>query len=296
MRVEKAGRTGVILMWSRRIRWALMLAALAYLGACAYMWATQRHHIFEPGPLLQTTPERLGMKFEEVHIPSGGSADHGELYGWWMGAESAGAPTVLYLHGNDKNIGAAHDLDSAARLHAMGYNLLMADYRGYGKSTGGEPSEAKVYEDAESIWAYLVRQRAVEPKRIFIYGHSMGGAVAIDLATHHPEAGGVIAESTFTSMIAMARRKYYYMPADLLLNQRFDSIGKISRLKIPLLLIHGTWDRLVPYQMSQRLFENAPQPKFLKLIEDGDHSNNGLVAPLEYRAALGEFIQRYTVH
>lgn len=294
MRVEKAGRTGLILMWSKRIRWVLMLAVLAYLGVCAYMWATQKQHIFEPKPLLQTTPERLGLKFEELRIPSGTGAERGELYAWWMPAENTDAPTMLYLHGNDKNIGVARDLNTAARMHGMGYNLLMVDYRGYGKSTGGEPSEAKVYEDAESTWKYLVEHRAVGPKRIFIYGHSMGGAVAIDLATHHPEAGGVIAESTFTSMVAMAARKYYYMPADLLVNQRFDSIGKIDHLKIPLLLIHGTWDRLVPYQMSQRLFEKAPQPKYLKLIEGGEHGNDGFVAPMEYRTAVSEFVQRYT--
>lgn len=294
MRMEKAGRTGVILKWSRRVRWTLMLAVLAYLGACTYMWATQRHHIFEPTPLLQTTPERFGLKFEEVHIPSGTGADHGELDGWWIPAETANAPTILYLHGNDKNIGVARDLNNGARMHAMGYNLLMIDYRGYGKSTGGEPSEAKVYEDAESSWAYLIKQRKIETKSIFIYGHSLGSAVAIDLAVHHADAGGVIAESGFSSMVDMAELAYPYLPADLLVNQRFDSIGKIGRLKIPLLLIHGTWDRLVPYQMTQRLFEAAPQPKYLKLIEGGEHGNSGFIAPLEYRTALTEFIQRYT--
>lgn len=292
--MEKAGRTGVILKWSRRVRWTLMLAVLAYLGACTYMWATQKQKIFEPRPQLQSTPERLGMKFEEVHIASGSGAEQGDLYAWWMPAETADAPTILYLHGNDKNIGAARDLNNASRLHALGYNLLMVDYRGYGKSTGGEPSESKVYEDAESTWAYLVKQRSIESRRIFIYGHSMGSAVAIDLASHHANAGGVIAESAFTSMVDMAERKYFYMPADLLVNQRFDSISKIGRLKIPVLLIHGTWDRLVPYQMSQRLFESAPQPKYLKLIEGGDHGNSGFVAPLEYRTAVSEFIQRYT--
>ena len=132
----------MFLMWSRRIRWVLMLAVLVYLGACAYMWQTQRQQIFEPNPQLQTTPDRLGLQFEEVHIQSGSGADQGDLDAWWIPAESADAPTILYLHGNDKNIGAAHDLDNAARLHGMGYSLLMVDYRGYGKSTGGEPAES----------------------------------------------------------------------------------------------------------------------------------------------------------
>ena len=293
--MEKAGRTGVILTWSRRVRWTLTLLVLAYFLVCTYMWATQRQHIFKPLAQLQTTPDRLGLKFEEIHIPSGSGSNHGNLYGWWLPAESGDVPSVLYLHGNDKNISATYDLDRVARLHAMGFNLLMVDYRGYGKSTGGEPSEDKVYQDAEAAWAYLIHQRVKDTKRAFIYGHSLGGAIAIDLASHHPEAAGVIAESSFTTMVDMGERDYPYLPADQILNQRFDSLSKIGRLKIPLLLIHGTWDSLVPYQMSQQLFASAPQPKFLKLIEGGEHCNDAITAPGEYRAAVSEFIQRYAV-
>ena len=293
--MEKIGRAGIILKWSKRIRWTLMLLVLAYGAVCAYLWATQRHHIFEPRPLLQTSPERLGLKFEEVHIQSGNGDERGDLYSWWLPAENADAPTILYLHGNDKNIGAARDLNTASRMHDMGYNLLMVDYRGYGKSTGGEPSEQKLYEDAESAWQYLIKQRVIPSEHVFIYGHSLGSAIAIELALHHSQAGGVIAESAFTSMVDMAKRQYKYLPADMLVNQRFDSLDKIGHLKIPVLLIHGTWDRLIPYQMSQRLFESAPQPKYLKLIEGGEHGSDGFVAPLEYRTAITEFIQRYAV-
>jgi fermentation-respiration switch protein FrsA (DUF1100 family) len=257
------------------------------------MWATQRHYIFEPKSQLQTTPNRLGLKFEEIHIPSGSGAEHGDLYAWWIPADNADAPTLLYLHGNDKNIGHAHDMDTVARLSGMGYNLLAVDYRGYGKSSGGEPSEVKVYEDAEAAWNYLIKQRASNPKHTFIYGHSLGGAIAIELARHHPEAAGVVAESTFTTMADMGRREYPYLPVNLLLNQHFDSLNKISSLQIPLLLIHGTWDSRVPFQMSELLYASAAQPKFLKLIEGGDHSHCALIAPLEYRAAVSEFIRQY---
>lgn len=292
--MEKAGTIGMILKWSRRIRWILMLAVMAYLAVCVYMWAAQRQYIFEPKPLLQTTPERLGLKFEEVHIQSGSGAEHGDLFAWWIPAEHADAPILLYMHGNDKNISAATDLDRVVHLHGMGYNLLTFDYRGYGKSTGGEPNEVKVYEDAEAAWSYLIKQRAADTKRIFIYGHSLGGAIAIDLAARHPEAAGIIAESTFTTMADMGRLEYAYLPADLLVNQRFDSLDKMARLKVPVLFIHGTWDRRVPSRMSQRLYDSAPQPKVLKLIEGGEHNNIGIIAPLEYRAAVSEFIQHHT--
>ena len=276
---------------TKRVIQLVSLLAIFYMLVCIYMWATQRHKIFLPEPQLQTTPDRNGMRYEEVRIPSGNGMERGELHGWWIPAEQTNAATLLYLHGNFRNIG--HNVEHALRLHNLGYNLLLVDYRGYGLSTGGKPSEAKVYEDAEAIWNYLLKVRGALPQRTFIYGHSLGGAVAIDLAVHHPEAAGLIVESTFTSMTAMGKRDYPYLPISLLLNQRFDGLDKISRLKIPVLFIHGTWDEKIPYQMSEQLFDKSPQPKYLKLIEGGEHGNSGGIAWLEYRAAVSEFVQRH---
>jgi pimeloyl-ACP methyl ester carboxylesterase len=281
----------MILKWSRRIRWALILAVLGYLAVCGYFWSVQHGKIYEPSALLQTTPDRLGMKYEQFTIPSGTGAERGELHTWWIPAEQAGAPTLLYLHGNKRNI--AHLIDHTRHLHDAGYNLLMPDYRGYGKSTGGAPSEAKMYEDAEAAWGYLLRQRQQDPKRTFIYGHSMGGAVGVELALRHPEAAGLIVEGTFTSMRVMAEAEYPWLPVDVLLHQRFDVLGKVGRLKLPLLFIHGTWDMRTPSRMSEQLYERAPQPKTLKLIAGGEHDNSSSVGLLEYRAALNEFTQRH---
>lgn len=271
---------------------AVLALLLALYGAvCGYMWAYQAELVFEPEAALQTTPERMGMKFEELHIPVGGGAASGELYGWWVPSVLMNAPTVLYFHGNNRNI--ANHLEHTLHLHHLGYNVLLADYRGYGKSSGGKPTEEKVYQDAEAAWQYLVQQRGVKPQQIFIYGHSLGGAVAIDLAVHHPEAAGVIAESTFTSMQAMGNLEYGYLPVGLLLNQRFDSLQKISGLKIPLLLIHGTWDKKVPIEMARQLYAAAPQPKALALIEGGEHSDSSTVGWVEYRSAVSNFINSY---
>jgi pimeloyl-ACP methyl ester carboxylesterase len=269
-----------------------MLAVVAYLGACGYVWSIQRSKIYEPSAIIQTTPDRLGMKYEQFTIPSGTGTERGELYTWWIPAQQAGAPTLLYLHGNKRNL--AHLIDHTRNLHDAGYNLLIPDYRGYGKSTGGEPTEAKMYEDAESAWNYLLQQRHLDPKRTFIYGHSMGGAVGIDLALRHPEAAGLIVESAFASMRVMAEAEYPWLPVDVLLNQRFDALGKVGKLKLPVLFIHGTWDLRTPYRMSQQLYELAPQPKTIKLIEGGEHENSSSVGLLEYRAALNEFTQRYS--
>ncbi len=270
-----------------------LLAPLCYLALCTYMYETQREHIFYPSALLQVTPDRKGMAFEEVHIPVGVGSDRGVLYGWWIPSGFSRAPTLLYLHGNGDNIGEPVNVESAARMHRMGYNVLMMDYRGYGKSTGGEPSEPKVYEDAEASWEYLIKQRAVSPHRTFIYGHSLGGAIAIELALHHPEAAGLIAESTFTTMAAMGKLEYGYLPVDLLLNQYFDSLDKVGKLKIPTLFIHGMKDRLIPYQMSEQLFAKAPEPKYLRLIKDGDHGDDSLVGGMAYWDTFTSFVRKY---
>lgn len=244
--------------WTRAIAWGIGCLAALYLAACGYMWATQKQQVFEPSPLLQTTPARMGMAFEELRVAVGSGAEQGELHGWWVPAAREDAPSVLYFHGNYRNIG--NNLDHTRRLHELGYNVMLVDYRGYGMSSGGAPSEAKIYEDAEAAWLHLLEARKVRPQQAFIYGHSLGGAVAIDLATRHPEAAGLIAESTFTSMRAMGEREYGFLPIGWLLNQRFDSLEKIGQVKIPVLLIHGTWDKKVPVEMSRQLFEAAPQP------------------------------------
>jgi pimeloyl-ACP methyl ester carboxylesterase len=229
------------------------------------------------------------MQFEEFYFPVGKGADKGELHAWWVPAEKANAPTVLYLHGNYRNI--SNNLEHTLRLHNFGFNVLLSDYRGYGKSSGGSPNETKVYEDAETAWQYLLEQRGVRPQQAFIYGHSLGGAIAIHLAVRHPEAAGLITESTFTSMIEMGKLSYPFLPIDWLLDQRFESLNKISQLKIPVLLIHGTWDKRVPIQMAQQLYAAAPQPKTLILIEGGEHNNSGAVGWVEYRDALSSFVR-----
>ena len=277
-------------MLTKRLAGLAGIAALLYASACGYMWATQMEQVFEPSPVLQTTPERMGMKYQELHIPVGHGAGQGELDAWWVPVTPE-APTVLYFHGNYRNIG--NNLDHTQRLHQMGYNVLLADYRGYGRSTGGKPSEAKVYEDAETVWQYLIKQRGANPARTFIYGHSLGGAIAIDLAVHHPEAAGLITESTFTTMQAMGEKDYGFLPIGLLLTQRFGSLNKVPQLKLPVLFIHGTWDKKVPVEMGKQLYAAAPEPKKLLLIEGGEHNNSGVIGWVEYRDAVTAFVDKY---
>jgi len=242
-----------------------------YSGASWYLWAKQRELIFFPSRDVQRTPGALQLQYEEVWLPVAGSKST-VMNGWWLRSDDAAAPALLYLHGNDLNI--AGNIDRVALLRRTGFSVLIVDYRGYGKSGGGFPSEGQMYDDAETAWNYLIRDLHADPGRAFIYGHSLGGAVAIELGLRQPEAAGLIVESTFTSMPDMAKLTYWMFPTDWLLNQRFDALAKVPLLRLPVLFIHGTADAEVPYIMSERLFAAARGPKWLTLIPDGGHEDS----------------------
>jgi alpha-beta hydrolase superfamily lysophospholipase len=186
-------------------------------------------------------------------------------------------------------------------LHQFGFSVLAIDYRGFGKSDsdGDVPSERSVYEDAMVAWHRLT-ELAPDPTPRFIYGHSLGGAIAIDLAAHLSDdaaktnskapARGLVVESSFTTLADMAREvTWSWVPVQLLLTQTFDSVDKIARVRMPVLIAHGADDRYVPSRFSQRLYEAAPEPKKLLLVKGGTHNNSMVVGNGEYRTALHEF-------
>jgi pimeloyl-ACP methyl ester carboxylesterase len=261
---------------------------VGYGGASWYLWANQRELIFFPSREVQRTPSDLQLQYEEVWLPVDGG-NPTSMNGWWLRSYDVAAPALLYLHGNDLNI--AGNIGHIAHLRRMGFSVLVVDYRGYGKSGGGFPSEVQVYEDAETAWRYLIRRLHANPGQAFIYGHSLGGAVAIELGLRHPEAAGIIVESTFTSMSDMAKRAYWMFPTDWLLNQRFDALAKIARLRLPILFIHGTADMDVPYTMSEQLFAAARGPKWLTLIQGGGHEDSADVDGTLYTRVVLDFAQ-----
>jgi len=269
---------------------SLVLLLASYGGASWYLWSKQRELIFFPARDVQKTPANVNLKYEEVWLATNESA---VLNGWWLESDDPAAPTILYLHGNDSNIGG--NLDHVARLRRMGFSVLVVDYRGYGKSSGGFPSESQMYEDAEMAWRYL-RERHAAPGGVLVYGHSLGGAVAIDLAVHHPEAAGLIVESTFTSMREMAESTYWMFPLRLLLHEHFDALAKVPLLRLPTLFIHGSADAEVPYTMSERLFKAAGSAKWLTIIHGGGHENSPSVDEDLYRRALLDFAQESQRH
>jgi uncharacterized protein len=263
---------------------------LIYCLIAAALYFGQPRLIFRPTYQLDKTPAYFRLRYEEVWLPVKAPSGRLErIHGWWMPADGAALGTILYLHGNGLNVSA--NVDQANRFHKLGFAVLLIDYRGYGVSEGGFPTEASVYQDAETAWNYLTQERYVPTDEIFIYGHSLGGAIAVELAKRQPQAAALIVQGSFTSMAAMAKRQWYsrIFPADLLINQRFDSLEKVKSLQLPTLFIHGTADEVIPETMGQVLYDAAPQPKRLLLVPDGQHNNTLVKA--EYLAVFQQFAE-----
>ncbi|MEO0456083.1 MAG: alpha/beta hydrolase [Cyanobacteria bacterium P01_A01_bin.114] len=257
-----------------------------YLGICIFLYAYQTRIIFKPEPTVDFSPQDLQLDYEEIWLTVG----QAQLHGWWL-PSSASSRVLLYLHGNGENIAA--NLNHAHRYQQMGFSVLLFDYRGYGRSDGPFPSEQRVYEDAAVAWQYLTTQRQVAPSDIWIYGHSLGGAIAVDLAVKHPEAAGLVVESSLSSMhqAVNATGQYDWIPVNLILTQRFNSVAKLSSLQMPVLFIHGLEDDILPSDMSQLLYAAAPTPKTLWLVPGAGHNNVAEVAGEEYFRQVEAFFE-----
>lgn len=267
------------------------IGAIAYLLICIALLLWQNRLIFIPSTVLTVTPADLGLAYEDVWLPVStktGNVEH--LHGWWLPATSPSTDVLLHLHGNGENIGA--NLGYAQQFHQLGFSVLLIDYRGYGCSEGDFPTEAQVYQDAQAAWNYLVQERGIDPQKIFVFGASLGGAIAIDLAVRNPEAAGLIVESTFTSMRELVDEQgiYALFPKNLLLRHKFDSISKVKSLQMPILLIHGTHDLIVPTIMSQVLYDAITAPKQLFLVPGAGHNNVVSVAGVQYQQIIQQFI------
>lgn len=273
----------------------LGLATAAYLVICLFLYLWQTRMIFFPSAVIETTPANFGMPYEEVWVPvaqSGEAQSEERLHGWWIPAAGPEVGVVLYLHGNGVNIGA--NVGQSQRFHQLGLSVLLIDYRGYGRSQGLFPNEQRVYQDAEASWQYLLRERQVPPQQLLIYGHSLGGAIAIQLASQHPEAAGLIVQSSFTSIRTMIDRtaRFDLFPIDRLLTQRFDSLAKVSQLQMPVLYIHGLADEDVPADMSQTLYAASPDPKQIYLVPMAGHNNVGETAGDDYLQVIQTFMNQ----
>lgn len=210
-------------------------------------------------------PETYQNEVEEVWL----KASDGVRLNAFYRPNPESKQAILWLHGNAENIG--YGLPQMRTLAKVGVNILAVDYRGYGKSEG-KPDEAGVYRDADAAYDYLVKERHFRPDDIVIYGHSLGGAVAINLASRRP-CGGLIVQSSFTNAQAMTREIFALPLVGYLVKSRFNSQRRIRNVHAPILIVHGTHDDVVPIAMGEQLFEAAPEPKRFYRMEGAGHND-----------------------
>ena len=280
---------------SPRWRWpafvAAAVAAIVILGGCVGLDAQQRKWIFQAQAAVVSLDMRKsaarsdGMDDVWIAFTSRESARPVTLHALWVEGERRDAPALLYLHGARRNVEAS--TFRIRQMQQLGFSVLAIDYRGFGLSTDELPSEASVDEDARAAWEWLGRHQPGRDR--YVFGHSLGGAIAVQLATGIDDAKGLIVEGTFTSVPAVFETfKWGWLPITLFITQRFDSAAKIGKVKVPVLVVHGDADSLIRPELGRALYERASAPKRFVLVEGGTHySTNGL-GRAQYREALRE--------
>jgi uncharacterized protein len=213
------------------------------------------------------------------------AADGVSIHGWHITQPEA-TQTLLYLHGNAGNLESRRGI--FARLAALKLDILAIDYRGYGKSDG-EPSEAGLYADALAAHAWLLER--TQDDRIFVYGESIGGGPACELAATRP-VGGLILQSTFTNIADMAALSFPGLPVRWLVRTKFDNLAKLPRVTAPKLLIHSRGDEMIPFSMAERLFAAAAAPKQQLWLERSRHNDLFALDGAAVLESLRAFTQR----
>jgi len=257
----------------------VLLAAALALGVAFLVWDRLIGGlIFQPSPGVDLDPDRHGA--EELFLTA---EDGVRIHAFWLPAEGA-SRALLFLHGNAGN--ASHRLPNAAALRDLGTHVLLLDYRGYGRSEGA-PSESGVYADARAGLAWLTQERGIPERRIVVFGRSLGGAVAVDLARGRTLAG-VILESTFPSLSAAGR--FHFGPLGALAGDRFASQDKIEEVRAPLLFFHGDRDRVIGHGLGRELYEAAPHPKDFVTLAGAGHNDTVEVGGRPYLERIRRFL------
>lgn len=254
-------------------------------GVLALEWLRvgfQNRRMFKPdAPLTdETEPNAFDLPADDQWFRA---ADGIKLHGWWI-PHHASRATILFCHGNTGNLG--YYLGVFRYLRRLGVSIFAFDYRGYGQSEG-KPSELGIYLDAQAAWHHVTSALGVDPDGVLLFGHSLGGAVAIETANRH-EVPAMVIQSTFTDMRSIAR--LLHSPAHLVARNAFRSIEKVATLSMPKLFIHGDADPKIPLTMGRALYDAAPDPKTWYTVAGGLHNDLHRAGGDDYLDVLGAFV------
>jgi fermentation-respiration switch protein FrsA (DUF1100 family) len=260
----------------KALLWLIFLIII-FLTGIRYI---ESHSIYFPMKEIFTSPETVGLPYEEIYFET---SDNKRLNGWLIPNDKARF-TVIFCHGNAGNI--SHRIEKISLLYRLKLNIFIFDYRGYGKSQGS-PSESGLYKDAIAAYDYLTKERKISENDIILYGESIGGAVAIDLA-HKAGVRALITEETFTSIKDMAKMAYPFIPY-FIFSSRFNCISKIREVECSKLIIHSIDDEIVPFYLGEKLFNAAKSPKkFLKIR--GPHNTAFLDSEKQFTEDIKSFL------
>lgn len=252
-----------------------------------YIRFLEHQSVFLPSRArLNQRPVDIGLDYENIDFYA---EDGVRLNGWFVPAEHdpQTAVTLLFFHGNAGNIGDR--LEKIDLLHSLDVNIFIFDYRGYGVSQG-HPSEQGMYLDAQAAFDYLIGRSDIRHDRIVAYGVSLGGAAAVDVAVRRPVCG-LVMHATFTSGRDMAKKIFPVVPL-FLIRTEMNSVEKIKQVTVPKLIVHAREDDVIPFEMGQRLFESALEPKqFLEI--HGSHNDAHILDRAAYLRGLDSFLKKY---
>ncbi len=275
-------------IFSKLIFPALRVIVLAYVGLSVLLYFNQSRMVYFPREEQSDSPESLGLGYQQVELVT---EDEVKLSGWYIPANAndfMGRAVVLFCHGNGGNI--SNRLDYIAIFNRLGFSTLMVNYRGYGESDG-KPSEEGTYMDMETAWKYLTEERLIPPERILVYGESLGGGVASHIAKKY-RPGGLILASTFTRLNDRAAELYPFIPIRLLSKFSYNNIDRLPEIDSPVLVIHSSDDRVIPFHHGQALYAAANEPKEFTEIS-GDHNAGFLDSAPTYTQAIDQFVREY---
>lgn len=225
---------------------------------------TQSYAIFQSRGASFSPPKHLAIEEYVLTTPDGES-----LHAWWLETKNA-EKTILYFQGNGTNV--SHKIPRLNTFRDMGVNSLIIDYRGYGKSTGRIKDEEDIYTDGLTAWNYLTVEKGIDPKEIIIWGRSLGGGVAAEIA-RFKNITALVLESTFYSLDEIVQRQYWFLPTTWLLNFHFDNGRKLKQVTAPVVIIHSVEDGYIPFSHAERLFEAASNTKFI-IKTTGSHADS----------------------
>ncbi|MEE9255856.1 MAG: alpha/beta hydrolase [bacterium] len=239
--------------------------------------------LYHPYRTIDITPASYGAPFEDIFFTA---ADGTKLHGWYIPSAEPKGPVLLWAHGNAGNL--SHRAENIAAIRSQtGAGVFLFDYRGYGRSEG-KPGEEGLYADGRAAYAWL--RELVPPGRIFLFGRSLGAAVVVKLASEGFEARGLILESPFENLIAMGKNIFPFLPVSWIVRQKFDTAALVPTVKMPVFVLHGEADEIVPFSQGQKVFDLAPEPKRFYRFPGAGHNDTYLAGGAEYWIAWRAFI------